>query len=106
MGKLILRGSARYLHYTYGKIKKDSIDYIMLNLPFLCNYQCIKCCNRFRKFKTGVFSIKEIKNTILDYKAHPEKLAIIRAKLRTIKKPFALEELYHVVCQNGTGSAS
>jgi len=77
MGKLILRGSARYLHYTYGKIKKDSIDYIMLNLPFLCNYQCIKCCNRFRKFKTGVFSIKEIKNTILRLKKLGAKVLVI-----------------------------
>lgn len=77
MNNIILRGSARHLYYQYGKNKKDTIDYIMLNLPFRCNYKCTKCCNRFRKFKAGKLSLGKIKNTILRLKKLGAKVLVI-----------------------------
>ena len=42
--KIILRGSVPYL--TRLKLFDDnSLLYLMLNLPFSCNYRCLKCCN-------------------------------------------------------------
>jgi len=45
MSKILL-GSARYLELD-GGLKK--LEYLMLNLPFACNYRCRKCCNSERK---------------------------------------------------------
>lgn len=42
----ILRGSAKYLELKGGL---RNPDYLMLNLPFSCNYHCLKCCNSNRK---------------------------------------------------------
>ncbi len=42
--KSILRGSAIYLTEK-GLLKDDSSPYLMLNMHFLCNYRCLKCCN-------------------------------------------------------------
>jgi MoaA/NifB/PqqE/SkfB family radical SAM enzyme len=43
----ILKGSAVYLNKIEGRTEL-SLDYLMLNLPFQCNYHCFKCCNRDR----------------------------------------------------------
>lgn len=77
MREIILRGSALHLYCKYGKSKKDTIDYIMLNLPFRCNYKCTKCCNRFRKFKAGKLSLGKIKNIILRLKKLGAKVLVI-----------------------------
>lgn len=42
--KTVLRGSALYLS-NYGLLYSNSMPYLMLNMPFLCNYRCLKCCN-------------------------------------------------------------
>lgn len=44
----ILKGSAVYLNKIEGRTE-SSLDYLMLNLPFQCNYHCFKCCNRDRE---------------------------------------------------------
>lgn len=44
MKELMLRGSAPYLAET-GLLELDSLPYLMLNMPFSCNYRCLKCCN-------------------------------------------------------------
>lgn len=77
MKEIILRGSARHLYYQYGKIKKGVIDYVMLNLPFSCNYRCIKCCNRFRKFKSGKLSLEKIRDAILRLKKLGAKVLVV-----------------------------
>lgn len=76
MRKIILKGSARDLYRQYSKTEK-SIDYIMLNLPFNCNYRCIKCCNRFRKFKSGKLSLYKIRDAILRLKKLGAKVLVI-----------------------------
>lgn len=75
MVKIILKGSARYLYHQYGKT--SGIDYIMLNFPFICNYRCLKCCNRFRKFKSGKLSLGKIKDTILRLKKLGAKVLVV-----------------------------
>jgi MoaA/NifB/PqqE/SkfB family radical SAM enzyme len=77
MSKLILKGSAQYLHLIGRKFTKSEVDYIMLNLPFECNYKCLKCCNRFRKYKPGELSLDKIKKAILKLKNLGAKVVVI-----------------------------
>lgn len=42
---------------------------------------------------------RDIKETVLDYKANPDKLNKIKENIRKIKKPFAAQELCDVVCE-------
>ncbi|MFZ2192767.1 MAG: radical SAM protein [Candidatus Moraniibacteriota bacterium] len=77
MQKLILRGSAQYLHLAGSKFIKSEIDYIMLNLPFECNYQCLKCCNRFREYNLGNLSLTKIKESILRLQKVGAKVLVI-----------------------------
>ncbi len=42
--KTLLRGSAPHLAIV-GALHNSSTPYLMLNLPFACNYHCLKCCN-------------------------------------------------------------
>lgn len=51
----------------------------------------------------GAGSLADIKNLVLDFKAHPNKIRQIKENIRKIKKPQALEELYNVVCKNSGG---
>lgn len=44
--------------------------------------------------------LSEIKNIVLDYRDHPDKIALIREKIRLIKKPYAAKEVYDVIRQN------
>ena len=76
MPKLILKGSAPYLNKEQ-KLGKNEVDYIMLNLPFLCNYNCLKCCNRFRKYKGGLLKLNEIKKVILKCKNLGARVVVI-----------------------------
>ena len=42
--RALLRGSAP--HFTkIGALNEESFPYLMLNVPFACNYRCLKCCN-------------------------------------------------------------
>lgn len=46
----------------------------------------------------------DIKVKVLDYKEHPEKLDNVREKIKQIRKPFATQELYNVICQGSIRS--
>lgn len=47
----------------------------------------------------------KIRDAVLDYKVHPEKLNSIKANIAKVKKPLSLEGLYNVVCP-GCGGAT
>lgn len=76
MPKLILKGSAPYLNKKR-RLGKYQLNYIMLNLPFVCNYNCLKCCNRYRKYKGGMIKINEIEGAILKCKKLGGKVVVI-----------------------------
>lgn len=44
MQRIVLRGSVPHLA-SIGVLNEKSLPYLMLNLPFVCNYRCLKCCN-------------------------------------------------------------
>ncbi|TRZ95041.1 hypothetical protein D4R78_04945 [bacterium] len=48
-------------------------------------------------------SLHDIRSMILDFKEHPRKLEEIKSRIRLIRKPRALEDLYDVVCKNSSG---
>ncbi|MDI6758633.1 MAG: glycosyltransferase [Candidatus Omnitrophota bacterium] len=58
------------------------------------NVRILEGCGIGRSVK----KTKEIKNIVLDFKEHPEKLSRIRDKIREIKKPNAVREICDVVC--------
>lgn len=64
----ILKGSADYFRYIENR-SQDTIDYLMFNLPFDCNYNCwMKCCNHNRIVRVPdypVLSSENIRNYIL-----------------------------------------
>ncbi len=76
MKQLILKGSALYLDKKQ-KLGTNVIDYIMLNLPFVCNYRCLKCCNRLRMYKKGYLKLSEIKKYILKCKKFGARVLVI-----------------------------
>jgi processive 1,2-diacylglycerol beta-glucosyltransferase len=45
----------------------------------------------------------EIKQLVLDYKDHPDKILRIKETIKGIKKPYSIQELYNVVCESGGG---
>jgi len=49
--------------------------------------------------------IARVKEMILDFKEHPQKLDAIKANIDRIKKPHALEEISRVICQGRAGCA-
>lgn len=58
----LLRGSAIYWHMQN---KLDPLTYLMLNLPYACNYDCLKCCNAWGgRQKNKPLTMLEISNTI------------------------------------------
>lgn len=48
-------------------------------------------------------SVRDIKNTVLDLKAHQYKIQSIKDNIKEIKKPDALREICNVVCQGSLG---
>jgi processive 1,2-diacylglycerol beta-glucosyltransferase len=48
-------------------------------------------------------SIDDIKNIVLDFKEHQDKLEMIKDNLRRLKKPDCLKEICNVVCQGSPG---
>lgn len=48
-------------------------------------------------------SIKEIKNTVLDLKEHPDKLKSIQENIKQIKKTNTLRKICNAVCQSSSG---
>jgi len=54
---------------------------------------------------TQARNYKDVKNIVLGFKSRPEKLEAIREKIRKVKKPECLKELFGVVCE-GSGRAS
>jgi len=51
----------------------------------------------------NIKEITSIKDVVLDFKNHPDKLKNIRERIRQEKKPFAARDLYDVICQGGVG---
>lgn len=51
-------------------------------------------------------NIAEIKNIVIDFKEHPDKLKKIKERISKIKKPTATRELCDAVCQSSFGLAS
>lgn len=43
-------------------------------------------------------SIEEIRNIVLSFKRQPQRLESIKEQIRKIKKPYAVEEIYHAIC--------
>lgn len=62
--------------------------------------------NILKRYGIGIRleSVKDVRNIVLDYKEHPDKLNRIKENIRKLKKPFVPEELYRVICQSGSGS--
>lgn len=48
---------------------------------------------------------EQIREIVLDFKNHPDKIIKIKENIRKMKKPYALEELYDVVCKNSLWAA-
>lgn len=48
--------------------------------------------------------INEIKDIVIDFKEHPEKLISAKERIKRIKKPDALKEIFDVVCANRAGA--
>jgi processive 1,2-diacylglycerol beta-glucosyltransferase len=48
-------------------------------------------------------SIEDIKNIVLDFRDHRDKLEMIKDKIKKLKKPDCLKEICNVVCQGGSG---
>lgn len=48
-------------------------------------------------------SIEDIKNIVSDFKEHRDKLKIIKAHIKRLRKPDCLREICNVVCQGGAG---
>lgn len=81
MKNLLLKSSAQYLH-RLRKISEKSVNYVMLNFPFKCNYNCLKCCNLrnlirsrvlAKRYTSCTMSFEEIKEALLKIKsAFPE----------------------------------
>ena len=55
------------------------------------------------RYGVGISShdITFLKNTILDFKRHPHKIQAVKERIARIKKPSAVREIAHVVCQGG-----
>ena len=65
MEKLLV-GSARHLEYS----KSHSLSYLMLHLPFACDYNCTQCCNKVQFTHDGPpLSLVEIKSLIDEAKS-------------------------------------
>lgn len=47
--------------------------------------------------------IEDIKNTILDFRDHPDKLMRIKDNIKKIKKPFAAREICNALCPSSAG---
>jgi len=55
----------------------------------------------------GVYpkGINKIRDIVIDFKKHPEKLISARGIIRKIKKPDTLREIFNVVCANRSGNS-
>jgi len=51
----------------------------------------------------SVSSPSEVKDAVLDYKNHPDKILKIKDKIKGLRTPYSVQELYNVVCESGIG---
>ncbi|MDD2689979.1 MAG: glycosyltransferase [Candidatus Omnitrophica bacterium] len=60
-----------------------------------------------KKYGVGISycSIGEIKNAVLDFRDHRDRLDIVIANIRRVKKPYATKEICNVVCQGSPRAA-
>lgn len=61
------------------------------------NIEAMKSCGIGLEFK----DIAQIKKAVLEYRDNPEKLLVIKGKIRKVRKPFAAEEICNAVCESG-----
>ncbi len=50
--------------------------------------------------------IEDVKNIVLDYRDHPDKLKNINDKIKQVRKPDTLKDICDVVCQGSAGDSS
>jgi len=58
---LVLRGSMQDPSVQENVREGDGLVYLMLNLPFLCNYECLKCCNLLDLPRANALSGKNVR---------------------------------------------
>lgn len=72
----LLKGSANYLN-CIEKRDKGALNYLMLNLPFHCNYKCQKCCNEDRISQSTPLNLETIKKYVEKCKQHDFRVLVI-----------------------------
>ncbi|VVC02283.1 Coenzyme PQQ synthesis protein E [uncultured archaeon] len=104
----LLRGSATY---WYMKSTLEPLTYLMLNLPYACNYNCLKCCNAWEgRQKNKPLSMPEIANVISEASGLGMKSLVItgegepflNSKIRKILKTANGERLIPYIFTNGS----
>jgi len=58
-----------------------------------------------RRYGVGISprNMEDLKNIIMDFREHPEKLMSMKNSIKKIKKPEALTEICNVICQGSAG---
>lgn len=78
----ILKGSANYLHYVE-QVQQDKLSYLMLNLPFSCNFRCLKCCNGEREHSKSPIDLNKIKGYIEEAKENGFRVLVLAGEGET-----------------------
>ncbi len=98
MEKLLV-GSARHLELDGGL---RDLEYLMLNLPYTCNYRCQKCCNFARDAESAeedashkALSIDEIKKLTDDAKEVGIRVLVIAGEGEPFLDPNIFEIIRH-----------
>jgi organic radical activating enzyme len=94
----ILVGSARHLELDGGL---RDLEYLMLNLPYSCNYRCSKCCNASRGDAEGQpLSFEEIHGLITEAKDLGMRVSVIAGE----GEPFLDKNIVRIIkSANDTG---
>lgn len=92
MEKLLV-GSARHLELTGLR----ELEYLMLNLPYTCNYRCQKCCNASRSSASQslslLLSIDEIKKLTDDAKDLGIRVLVVAGE----GEPFLNQNIFEII---------
>lgn len=81
----LLIGSAEYMQKYGGGLSFPT--YLMLNLPYDCNYRCKKCCNANYPLKGKPLSNHEILNLIGEAPKHGFKVLVFSGRGEPFKNP-------------------
>ena len=95
MEKLLV-GSARHLELEGGL---RDLEYLMLNLPYRCNYKCSKCCNASREESPkSPLSLEEISELITEAKDLGMRVLVIAGE----GEPFLDENIQSIISRANT----